>query len=956
MNFKQEHPDASSLLQFVSDELGEQEASEVSGHIDSCPDCQRSLETLVENDSYIAKTLRTSEPNSLSFRNEDHLLIIDEIASGGMGVVYRGYDRELKREVAIKVARDGERKSQEIRFYREAQISSQLQHPGIIPVYRIGKLKDGRQFIAMKVVQGQTLKQQIIDHHGGGDISYSDLIDVFQQVCQTIAYAHSKGIIHRDLKPDNVMVGAYGEVQVMDWGLAKRIGNEKANGVPLTAEPDHSVSSASVYETMQGSIIGTPAYMPPEQASGKNADQRSDVFALGGMLCEILTGVPPFGNSSTTIAIERATHCDLENVLARLADCKCDSDIIELTRACLSPQPADRPTDANDLSGRLREIMACNEDKLRAAELNQARSVERLRAEKKRRKQLLWSAVLIGGVLLLTAAASVMFLFERNVRQAEQHERGLETARLRLADERELDSIIVRAIERSNAALQADNSQKLEKWEIAKTEIAHAKDLAATTESEVLRFKYESAKAKIESGLGNAISRNKLLEKTDQLQQAVDFVLDVSKHPEEFRKSLASENQSDALKRLDSTFEKLGVEKFAALDSTVKALESFEDRDLVVQSVLLWQIQSLNSSAGVQPGSPEYIQTRNWFFELSNAIDADPIRKALRQAYGDEQAILSLTDDRESTSSPLTCYWLAQMIQGTDQATRVKKLKFLRQAHVKHPDDIEINWQLGNFFEPDGWPAGCRISLRHMQVCYASQPENIGVLERLARMYHHLSERELAIEFGQRLVSLLPNSDYVNSLMAMIFAKQQMNDEAIEHARKALEINPQLIDPYISISRARCSQRNYEKALEALRKLEELHPNESLVQRERADIYLRTSRYEEALEEILEAEKQYPTEFWTMRLLAKIYQRNDKWQESIPVYQYMIQNFAANPIYQIGLAKAYLETGEPYLAENVLRQVWVKRKHIPLILKLMNKSLTEQGKPEEGNDTQQVID
>ena len=88
-----------------------------------------------------------------------------------------------------------------------------------------------------------------------------------------------------------------------------------------------------------------------------------------------------------------------------------------------------------------------------------------------------------------------------------------------------------------------------------------------------------------------------------------------------------------------------------------------------------------------------------------------------------------------------------------------------------------------------------------------------------------------------------------------------------------------------------------------------------------------------------------------MRLLAKIYQRNDKWQESIPVYQYMIQNFAANPIYQIGLAKAYLETGEPHLAENVLRQVWVKRKYIPLILKLMNKSLTEQGKPEEGNDT-----
>ena len=187
--------------------------------------------------------------------------------------------------------------------------------------------------------------------------------------------------------------------------------------------------------------------------------------------------------------------------------------------------------------------------------------------------------------------------------------------------------------------------------------------------------------------------------------------------------------------------------------------------------------------------------------------------------------------------------------------------------------------------------------------------------------------------------------------MAMIYVGRKKNDEAIKYARKALEINPQLIDPYIWISRAHSQRKDYEKALEIVRELEELHPDEGLVHRCRADIYLQTEKYEEALESILEAKKKYPKDFWTMRLEAVIYQRNEKWDESIEVYQYMIEHFAQNPIYEIGLATAYLETGKPILAENVLRQVWIKRKYQPEILKLMNRALAAQGNPEEPADS-----
>ena len=198
----------------------------------------------------------------------------------------------------------------------------------------------------------------------------------------------------------------------------------------------------------------------------------------------------------------------------------------------MSPLPDDRPEDAGAVSKRLQEIVARNEDKLREAELNQARSTERLVAEKKRRKQLLWSAALIGGVLLLTGAATIMFLYERNVRQAEQHERVLETEKQRLADERKLGRIIDRASDRSNAALLSSDLQRPEKWEFAKTEIAHAEDLAAKTESKELLAQYNTLKEEIESGLAKANSRIEQLELDGQLQKMVDFVFEKSKYPE----------------------------------------------------------------------------------------------------------------------------------------------------------------------------------------------------------------------------------------------------------------------------------------------------------------------------------------------------------------------------------------------------------------------------------------
>ena len=228
-----------------------------------------------------------------------------EIARGGMGAILKGRDVDLGRDLAIKVLLESHQGNPEVvsRFIEEAQIGGQLQHPGIVPVYELGTFPepDRRPYFAMKLVKGRTLAALL---HERTDPAHDlpRFLSIFEQVCQTMAYAHARGVIHRDLKPSNVMVGSFGEVQVMDWGLAKVLPRggiaDEAGAQPVQETVIMTVRSGSAgsgSESQAGSVLGTPAYMAPEQARGEveRIDERADVFGLGAILCEILTGRPP---------------------------------------------------------------------------------------------------------------------------------------------------------------------------------------------------------------------------------------------------------------------------------------------------------------------------------------------------------------------------------------------------------------------------------------------------------------------------------------------------------------------------------------------------------------------------------------------------------------------------------------------------------------------------------------
>ncbi len=332
-----------------------------------------------------------------------------EIARGGMGRVLEAFDLVFQRDVAIKVVlQNADSPAVAGRFVRESRITGRLTHPGIPPAYQLGKLADGSPFLAMKLVRGRMLSDML----AGRPSAESDLqlfVLVFERICQAVGYAHGEGVIHRDLKPANIMVGAFGEVQVMDWGLAKDLrGTVVGHGNPPVSQDMFEASESTVGDcrTYAGAVMGTPAYMAPEQARGEIVDARADVFALGGLLSMILVSRPPFNNTLPADALATSEAGDTKEVLYALAGCRADVELVEICRRCLAIRPDDRPADGNEVATAIAEYRASVRSRERKAEHEQVAADARTPVERERRE-----AHSAAGAILLIVITASFFLF-----------------------------------------------------------------------------------------------------------------------------------------------------------------------------------------------------------------------------------------------------------------------------------------------------------------------------------------------------------------------------------------------------------------------------------------------------------------------------------------------------------------------------------------------------------------
>jgi eukaryotic-like serine/threonine-protein kinase len=747
-------------------------------------------------------------------------------AKGGLGIVYVAHDEELRREVALKEIKPefADNLASQSRFVLEAEITGGLEHPGIVPVYGLGHHDDGRPYYAMRFIRGDSLKHAIAAFHadetlkrdpGARALALQKLLRRFLDVCNAIAYAHSRGVLHRDLKPDNVMVGRYGETLVVDWGLAKATGRPGECAYGTLPEPTltPALTSGSA-ETLPGSVVGTPAYMSPEQAAGRLdlLSHTSDVYSLGATLYTLLTGRIPFEERD----LGEVLHMVERGAFRRPRECSpwIDPAMEAITLKAMALRPEDRYASARVLAGDIERWLA---DSPVAAY-----------PEPFGRRAGRWARThrtAVTSTIATLVVASILIVGVRWQHLDQMHK----------TDRAGLDSLATA----NQLASVASATSNISKWAEAIAEARRAEALLESGGGSASIKLLVNTRLDVFQGEEGRLRAAQLVDEKDR---------EMIRRLDEARVQMTNVNKDDQfddaamLGAFLAAFRSYGIDLASlSVEEATARIRSSRISEHLIAALDEWN--PFRSSKGV---------TSQHVHAIAKAADSASGQAGIHDAIArmDMATLRQLVRDQDSWQKlGPRIHVIFGKLARLDSASSIPLLEAIRR---EKPDDFWFNHHLA-FAYQHAKPPKPEAALRYFTAANAIRPESPGAHVNLTAVLWQMGDIDGAMAASRKAIRLKPDYSMAHSNLGGLLLLKKDFDGAIAACREAIRLNPGNAAAHNNLDLALKEKGDRFGRIEARRELTRVRPADSdafnslgAILKEEGDIQGAVADYQEA--------------------------------------------------------------------------------------------------------------